>query len=74
MPMVDDPNHRGTSRRWITKEVEDSPRRLDTDYLDLYQVHRPTPDTDLEETLGTLADLVHHGKVRYIGHSTYPRR
>jgi aryl-alcohol dehydrogenase-like predicted oxidoreductase len=74
MPVGDDadPNRRGTSRRWIVQEVENSLRRLDTDWIDLYQVHRPTPDTDLEETLGALTDLVHQGKVRYIGHSTYP--
>ena len=68
----DDPNRRGTSRRWIVQEVESSLRRLGTDYIDLYQVHRPTPDTDLDETLGALSDLVHQGKVRYLGHSTYP--
>jgi aryl-alcohol dehydrogenase-like predicted oxidoreductase len=74
MPLGDDadPNRRGTSRRWITQAVENSLRRLDTDYIDLYQVHRPTPETDLEETLSVLGDLVHQGKVRYIGHSTYP--
>jgi aryl-alcohol dehydrogenase-like predicted oxidoreductase len=70
--MGDDPNHRGASRRWILEEVENSLRRLGTDYIDLYQVHRPTPDTDLDETLGALTDLVRQGKVRYIGHSTYP--
>jgi aryl-alcohol dehydrogenase-like predicted oxidoreductase len=67
-----DPNRRGASRRWIVQAVEDSLRRLDTDYIDLYQVHRPTPETELEETLGALDDLVHAGKVRYVGHSTYP--
>jgi aryl-alcohol dehydrogenase-like predicted oxidoreductase len=74
MPVGDDtnPNRRGTSRRWIVEEVENSLRRLGTDYIDLYQVHRPTPGTDLEETLGALTDLVHQGKIRYIGHSTYP--
>jgi aryl-alcohol dehydrogenase-like predicted oxidoreductase len=72
MPMGDDPNRRGTSRRWIVQEVENSLRRLGTDWIDLYQVHRPTLDTDLDETLGALSDLVHQGKVRYIGHSTYP--
>jgi aryl-alcohol dehydrogenase-like predicted oxidoreductase len=71
-PMGDDPNHQGASRRWIIQEVENSLRRLRTDYIDLYQVHRPTPDTDLDETLGALTDLVHQGKVRSIGHSTYP--
>jgi aryl-alcohol dehydrogenase-like predicted oxidoreductase len=74
MPLGDDadPNRRGTSRRWIVQEVENSLRRLGTDYIDLYQVHRPTPDTDLDETLGALTDLIHQGKVRYLGHSTYP--
>ena len=71
-PMDDDPNHRGNSRRWIMREVEDSLRRLGTDWIDLYQIHRPDPDTDIEETLGALTDLVHAGKVRYIGHSTFP--
>jgi aryl-alcohol dehydrogenase-like predicted oxidoreductase len=70
--MGDDPNRRGLSRRWIIREVESSLRRLNTDWIDLYQVHRPEPDTDIEETLGALTDLVHQGKVRYIGHSTYP--
>ncbi len=71
MPMGDDPNHRGGSRRWIMRSVEDSLRRLDTDYLDLYQVHRPSADTDVEETLGALTDLVRQGKVRYLGSSSY---
>jgi aryl-alcohol dehydrogenase-like predicted oxidoreductase len=70
--MGEDANHQGGSRRWIVQEVENSLRRLDTDWIDVYQVHRPTPDTDLEETLGALTDLVRQGKVRYIGHSTYP--
>ena len=74
MPVGDDtdPNRRGTSRRWIIQAVENSLRRLGTDWIDLYQVHRPTPETDVDETLGALTDLVHQGKVRYIGHSTYP--
>jgi aryl-alcohol dehydrogenase-like predicted oxidoreductase len=74
MPVGDDtdPNHRGTSRRWLVEEVEHSLRRLGTDHIDLYQVHRPTPETDLEETLGVLTDLVRQGKIRYFGHSTYP--
>src|SRR3954447_25920848 len=71
-PMGDDPNRRGASRRWIVRAVEDSLRRLDTDWIDLYQVHRPSPDIDIEETLGALSDLVHQGKIRYIGHSTFP--
>jgi aryl-alcohol dehydrogenase-like predicted oxidoreductase len=71
MPMGDDPNHRGGSRRWIMQEVENSLRRLRTDHIDLYQVHRPSPDTDVEETLGALTDLVRQGKVRYIGSSSY---
>ncbi|MEV7136081.1 aldo/keto reductase [Arthrobacter sp. NPDC093128] len=71
MPMSEDPNHRGGSRRWIMREVENSLRRLNTDYIDLYQVHRPSPDTDVEETLGALTDLVRQGKVRYIGSSSY---
>ncbi|WP_353711982.1 aldo/keto reductase [Arthrobacter sp. K5] len=72
MPMnEDDPNQRGGSRRWIMRAVEDSLRRLGTDYLDLYQVHRPSPDTDVEETLGALTDLVRQGNVRYIGSSSY---
>jgi aryl-alcohol dehydrogenase-like predicted oxidoreductase len=71
MPMDEDPNHRGGSRRWIMREVENSLRRLNTDYIDLYQVHRPSPDTDVEETLGALTDLVRQGKVRYIGSSSY---
>src|SRR4051812_44269242 len=70
--MGDDPNQRGNSRRWIVRAVEDSLRRLDTDWIDLYQVHRPDPRTDIEETPGALPELVHQGKVRYIGGSTFP--
>jgi aryl-alcohol dehydrogenase-like predicted oxidoreductase len=70
--MGDDPNRQGSSRRWIVRAVEDSLRRLGTDWIDLYQVHRPRTDTDIEETLGALTDLVQQGKVRYIGHSTFP--
>jgi aryl-alcohol dehydrogenase-like predicted oxidoreductase len=66
-----DPNEQGTSRRWIVREVENSLRRLQTDYIDLYQVHRPRVDTDIDETLGALTDLVRAGKVRYIGTSTF---
>jgi len=72
MPMGDDPNQRGNSRRWIMTEVENSLRRLQTDHLDLYQIHRPDPDTDIEETLSALSDLIHSGKVRAIGSSTMP--
>ncbi len=67
-----DPNLCGNSRRWIVREVENSLRRLKTDWIDLYQIHRPEFDTDLDETLGALADLVRAGKVRYIGSSTFP--
>jgi aryl-alcohol dehydrogenase-like predicted oxidoreductase len=70
--MGDDPNRQGSSRRWIVREVEDSLRRLGTDWIDLYQVHRPRTDTDIDETLSALSDLVHQGKVRYIGSSTFP--
>jgi aryl-alcohol dehydrogenase-like predicted oxidoreductase len=70
--MGDDPNQFGNSRRWIMREVEDSLRRLKTDYIDLYQIHRPEVDTDIDETLGALTDLVRQGKVRYIGSSTFP--
>jgi aryl-alcohol dehydrogenase-like predicted oxidoreductase len=71
MPMGDDPNHRGGSRLWIMREVENSLRRLGTDHIDLYQVHRPSPDIDVDETLGALTDLVRQGKVRYLGSSSY---
>jgi aryl-alcohol dehydrogenase-like predicted oxidoreductase len=71
VPMGEDPNQRGGSRRWIITEVENSLRRLGTDWIDLYQVHRPDPDVDVEETLGALTDLVQQGKVRYIGSSSY---
>src|SRR5689334_5838824 len=70
--MGDDPNQYGNSRRWIIREVEDSLRRLGTDWIDLYQIHRPEPGTDIDETLGALSDLVHQGKVRYVGSSTFP--
>ncbi|GAA1944137.1 aldo/keto reductase [Kitasatospora viridis] len=66
------PNRSGNSRRWITKAVEDSLRRLDTEWIDLYQVHRPDHTTDVEETLGVLGDLVSAGKIRAFGHSTFP--
>ncbi|MEA2399880.1 MAG: hypothetical protein QOK00_283 [Thermoleophilaceae bacterium] len=70
--MGDDPNEFGNSRRWIIREVENSLRRLGTDWIDLYQIHRPEPDTDIDDTLGALTDLVRQGKVRYIGSSTFP--
>ncbi len=70
--MGDDPNEFGNSRRWIVREVENSLRRLGTDWIDLYQIHRPELDTDIDETLGALTDLVRAGKVRYIGSSTFP--
>ncbi|HEX4671646.1 MAG TPA: aldo/keto reductase [Solirubrobacteraceae bacterium] len=70
--MGDDPNRRGVSRRWIMQEVENSLRRLNTGWIDLYQIHRYEPETDIEETLGALTDLVRQGKVRYSGHSTFP--
>ncbi len=72
--MGEDPNQAGNSRRWIIQEVEASLKRLQTDWIDLYQVHRWDPWTDHEETLGALSDLVAQGKVRYIGSSTYPAR
>jgi aryl-alcohol dehydrogenase-like predicted oxidoreductase len=71
MPMGEGPNRSGGSRKYILRAVEDSLRRLRTDYLDLYQVHRPSPTTDVEETLGALTDLVRQGKVRSIGSSSY---
>ncbi len=67
-----DPNAQGNSRRWIVTECENSLRRLGTDYIDLYQIHRPSPETDIDETLGALTDLIRAGKVRYVGSSTFP--
>ncbi|CAM3566653.1 aldo/keto reductase [Nocardioides zeicaulis] len=67
----EDPNQAGNSRRWIIREVEASLRRLQVDHIDLYQVHRPSPEVDVDETLGALTDLVRQGKVRYIGTSTF---
>jgi len=69
--MGDERNRRGASRRWIVAEVENSLRRLGTDHIDLYQLHRPNPDTNIEETLGALTDLVRQGKVLYVGHSAF---
>ena len=67
-----DPNAFGNSRRWLVKEVEESLRRLKTDWIDLYQIHRPEPDTDIDQTLGALSDLIAAGKIRAIGSSTFP--
>ncbi|NKJ04302.1 aryl-alcohol dehydrogenase (NADP+) [Rhizobium sp. SG741] len=72
LPMGDDPNQQGNSRRWLMRAVEDSLRRLQTDHIDLFQIHRPAPDTDIEETLSALTDLMRAGKVRAIGSSTFP--
>ncbi|AMM21363.1 aldo/keto reductase [Frondihabitans sp. PAMC 28766] len=71
MPTGTGPNTSGGSRNYVMKAVEASLRRLGTDYIDLYQMHRPSPTTDVEETLGALSDLVHQGKVRSIGSSSY---
>ena len=71
-PMGEDRNRRGNGRRWIMAAVEDSLRRLGTDWIDVYQVHRYDPTVDLDVTLGALTDLVRAGKVRYVGHSTWP--
>jgi aryl-alcohol dehydrogenase (NADP+) len=71
-PTGQDPNHQGASRRWIVTAVENSLRRLRTDHIDLYQLHRPDPGTDIEETLAALTDLVRSGKVRAIGTSQTP--
>jgi aryl-alcohol dehydrogenase-like predicted oxidoreductase len=67
-----DPNQQGNSRRWIIRECENSLRRLGTDYIDLYQIHRPEPETDVDETLGALSDLIRAGKILYAGSSTFP--
>ncbi len=71
MPMDDSPFERGASRRWIMQEVEASLRRLNTDYIDLYQLHEPDPGTPILETLQALEDLVRAGKVRYAGYSNF---
>ena len=71
-PTGQDPNHQGASRRWIVTAVENSLRRLRTDHIDLYQLHRPDPRTDIEETLSALTDLIRSGKVRAIGTSQPP--
>jgi aryl-alcohol dehydrogenase-like predicted oxidoreductase len=67
-----DPNQRGNSRRWIVQEVENSLRRLQTDWIDLYQVHRPERGTAIDETLAALTDLQRQGKIRAFGSSTFP--
>jgi aryl-alcohol dehydrogenase-like predicted oxidoreductase len=72
LPMGDDPNEQGNSRRWLVRAVDNSLRRLQTDYIDLYQIHRPDPSTDIEETLSALTDLVREGKIRAFGSSTMP--
>ncbi|MEU8261486.1 aldo/keto reductase [Micromonospora sp. NPDC048999] len=71
-PMGEGRNRGGNSRRWIVREVEESLRRLSTDWIDLYQVHRPDATTDIEETLSVLTDLVRQGKIRAFGCSTFP--
>jgi aryl-alcohol dehydrogenase-like predicted oxidoreductase len=70
--MGDDVNQRGNSRRWLIRECENSLRRLGTDYIDLYQIHRPDPQTDIDETLAALTDLIRAGKILYAGSSTFP--
>jgi aryl-alcohol dehydrogenase-like predicted oxidoreductase len=72
MPMDDTGEKVGGSRRYIMRAVEDSLRRLRTDWIDLCQIHQPDPHTPIEETLRALDDLVHQGKVRYIGCSNFP--
>ncbi|GLW47223.1 aldo/keto reductase [Streptomyces sp. NBRC 14336] len=72
MPMSDEPNHHGSSRRWLTTALDDSLRRLGVDHIDLYQVHRWDPSTSDEETLSALTDLQRAGKIRYFGSSTFP--
>jgi aryl-alcohol dehydrogenase-like predicted oxidoreductase len=70
--MGDDPNAQGNSRRWIIAECDNSLRRMGLDYIDLYQIHRPDESVDIDETLGALSDLVHAGKIRSFGSSTFP--
>ncbi|ANJ09211.1 aldo/keto reductase [Streptomyces sp. BPPL-273] len=72
MPMSDDPNHKGASRRWLVTELDNSLRRLGVDHVDLYQIHRWDPATGDEETLSALTDLQRAGKIRYFGSSTFP--
>ena len=71
-PMGEGPNRGGNSRRWILRAVDESLARLQTDWIDLYQIHRPDETTDIEETLSVLTDLVHQGKIRAFGCSTFP--
>ena len=70
--MGNDVNERGNSRRWLIQECENSLRRLGTDHIDLYQIHRPDPDAGIDETLGALTDLIRAGKILYAGSSTFP--
>jgi aryl-alcohol dehydrogenase-like predicted oxidoreductase len=70
--MSADRNAQGNSRRWVIAECEHSLERLGVDYIDLYQIHRPSPETDIDDTLAALSDLVHAGKIRYAGCSTFP--
>lgn len=72
MPMGDERNHRGSSRRWLVTELDNSLRRLGVDHVDLYQIHRWDPATSDEETLSALTDLQRAGKIRYFGSSTFP--
>ena len=72
LPMGEDPNHRGSSRRWLVTELDSSLRRLGVDHVDLYQIHRWDPATSDEETLSALTDLQRAGKIRYFGSSTFP--
>jgi aryl-alcohol dehydrogenase-like predicted oxidoreductase len=71
-PMGEGPNRSGNSRRWILTAVEQSLARLQTDWIDLHQIHRPDHSTDIEETLSVLSDLVSQGKIRAFGCSTFP--
>jgi aryl-alcohol dehydrogenase-like predicted oxidoreductase len=71
-PMGEGPNDQGSSRRWLVREVDNSLRRLGTDRIDLYQIHRPSADTDIDENLGALTDLIRAGKILYAGSSTFP--
>jgi aryl-alcohol dehydrogenase-like predicted oxidoreductase len=72
LPMGDERNHRGSSRRWLVTELDNSLRRLGVDHVDLYQVHRWDPSTSDEETLSALTDLQRAGKIRHFGSSTFP--